>query len=60
MPDIDSFIVTDKNQQESVAKHKKKKGKDGASDSDEIVPTKGGGSRSRPGRVINTCPTKKQ
>lgn len=59
MPDIDSFIVTDKNQQELVVKHRKKKGKDDASDSEEIMPTKGG-SRSRPGRVINTCLSQKQ
>ena len=56
MPDIDSFIVTDKNQQESVVKRKKKKGKHESSESEEILPTKGG-SKSRPGRVFNTCPT---
>ena len=61
MPDIDSFLITAKNQEDlssGVKRGKKKRGKDDSSDEEEIMPTKTG-SRTRPTRTSDVKPAKK-
>ena len=57
MPDIDSFLITDKNQSDSIVKKRKKKNKDESSETEEIMPSKGG-SRSRPIRGSSKAESK--
>lgn len=56
MPEIDSFLITAKNQENlepGVKRKKKQRGKEESSESDEVMPTKTG-SRTRPGRPANS------
>jgi hypothetical protein len=56
MPDIDSFLITAKNQENlssGIKRGKKKRGKDESSESEEVMPTKTG-SRTRPSRLSSS------
>lgn len=56
MPDIDTFLITAKNQENlssGIKRGKKKRGKDESSESEEKMPTKTG-SRTRPSRLSSS------